>query len=539
MINEPSNIMKNPYLEPEKLFRSRYDTLYRKSEGVERFAFSVIPYSMLRSFAKLDPLHDFKWSPVRISPVGRLRRRKVLSALDQRSLDVKVRYTASTITPNCYGIVGYFCDYSEYTTTTQSKTAQLANNVPRSRCEDTTKRIRPIYSDYGEFENFEFAFHSGPRKFHRRVRSYSQSGGGPATGQNKSMYDIRTTRTLGPSGARLTLNTDTFGAGLITYLKNTLTEQGPGILTKTLPDRREWSAFRNIAELKDLPRSIASLRSGLRDLSAIERSFSSQERLALLKRSGEALKGIPSHYLSYWFGWNQMYRDARDLLNLPQKIAKRANWLLKQSGKEQTYRYKRDYVESLPYVDGTFSWSPNLPDTQNRQTANRREQKIFLRCVVNAKFDFPTLDTPTLNRQYMMDKIGLYPRIGDIYDLMPWSWLLDWFTGVGNYLELTEAINRDPSIFNYGFITAEVDGFLESINTYESVDTSYYTFTSPASSKTVTSTNKYRTTARLEYKARVRQDVADLSSATTTNDLDSLNPFQKSILGALITQKLL
>lgn len=52
-----------------------------------------------------------------------------------------------------------------------------------------------------------------------------------------------------------------------------------------------------------------------------------------------------------------------------------------------------------------------------------------------------------------LEKLGLWPTPTDVLDLIPWSWLVDWFIGLHDYVQLMSEINTDRFLINYGFLT--------------------------------------------------------------------------------------
>jgi len=66
----------------------------------------------------------------------------------------------------------------------------------------------------------------------------------------------------------------------------------------------------------------------------------------------------------------------------------------------------------------------------------------------------PTVDAPKLRDELVLEKFGLWPpRPSDIYNLIPWSWLVDWFADLGGYLSLVEEIQMDKQLINWGMLT--------------------------------------------------------------------------------------
>jgi hypothetical protein len=76
-----------------------------------------------------------------------------------------------------------------------------------------------------------------------------------------------------------------------------------------------------------------------------------------------------------------------------------------------------------------------------------------LRCMCNVGVNFPITDIPKFRKQLFLRKIGLIPTPGDLYDLVPWTWLVGWIADLGSYIHLMDRINGSASPINYGFMT--------------------------------------------------------------------------------------
>lgn len=155
---------------------------------------------------------------------------------------------------------------------------------------------------------------------------------------------------------------------------------------------------------------------------------------------------------------------------------------------------------------------------------------------INATFQFPPAELPSL-RESLVDKLyGENPTIDTLYNLTPWSWLLDWFTGFGEYVNIIERINTDPSLINYGYITYASRGILRGDATLSWIDsdTRYYR---PDVSHTYTTKRTVGASSQYEFSFQKRVNMSDLGVASTLVE-PSLNSFQSSILGALLAQRI-
>lgn len=136
----------------------------------------------------------------------------------------------------------------------------------------------------------------------------------------------------------------------------------------------------------------------------------------------------------------------------------------------------------------------------------------------------------------MYDLIGLNPRFIDVYNLTPWTWLFDWFTGCGQYLELIESINRDNKLINWGLISVVTNGKITTEFRSVVPNTAYTFLDGVQTSGSVVNIDQ-RHVSTLEFECRTRQDVAAVYDVKQTSVPSSLTAYQYSIIGALLAQR--
>ncbi len=538
-------------MDPEKLFRYRYDTLASSAVGFESFLYKLMPYSLVRSFAfAIDPTYKFKVAPGTITAANRTKYRQTASVLSQRRLRSNhYLHTWSTIT-NYHGVSvcssGYVVDGSN-SSSPETVSALPSQPALADTLKDTTSRTRLIGSTQGELEFFKSTLISPPRTARQRqvTRSYggsfrSQTPDCAAVGgvkQERSGGDEDWSQTIEPSAATLSLSTfQLLKQQEIAFCKELSSHYALPLLKAANPFVRDFSLTRNVAELKDLARGMTSLRQTADDLKKLWASLGSDPKLRnkVFDLTHNAASNLPKEYLSYNFGWKLLYKDLSDLLKLPERLSKRINFLIRRSGQSTTYRAERLSASSVSGVSG-FTYTVSGYD-DSTSTVSRLERESSTRIVINARFDFPPANVPHLSPQLFLDKIGVIPRFIDVYNIVPWSWLVDWFTGFGNYLEVIEEINHDPRLINWGMITSNTRGKLITDYTCRSRTRNILQGDFGNSTTNTFSTSIH--TSLLEYECQTRTNVATAISVAQTTIPSSLTAYQSSILGAILAQRI-
>lgn len=331
-----------------------------------------------------------------------------------------------------------------------------------------------------------------------------------------------------PSGAIFFDDVETFALDF-------MNENVSSILPSALASKRSFNLAYQIAELKDLPRL-------LRDIGNFQSLLQSYIK-SPLKKLSELDKDIASLHLSWQFGVESLVSAHKGLMRLPERATKRLNYLLGRAGKVSTGRSKRiwnkyEVEQGLP----TFEFLlPSWVEVQNETV--ERTVRIELRCVVNQTIQFPKIAVPSITDSDYRQLIGLTPSVEDLYNILPFSWLVDWFGGLGDYIGVINAVHSDDQLINYGFLTIVIDEVLTHKAELKVTSTRLVTASSGGGpvivledSSTV-KVNPYLKTYTRRYQKRV--DIGSLEGVKSFGFFQTnLSEFQSKILGALFSQRL-
>jgi hypothetical protein len=538
--------------DPHKLYEYRLDTAIKNSSGLESFLYKIMPRSLVKSLAfAIDPTAEFKVSPGTITLANRNRYRATASVLQLRT---RKRYNPKfsiAQAPN-YKLVS-FCWSPGFDITFSSN--DLVNNsglttqvVLPDHVKDTTRRTRLMGSEQGTLELFKGYINSPPRETKQGTLSHETTFTSTFTNEplcgsiggtyNKRRFSYDYLREVhAPTGATLSLSTfNQLKTGEINYAKALCQKHAVSMLKGITPFARDYTLSRNLVELRDIPRSIAQLQQSALALRKVflSLSHSPKTRKVIFDLKGLA-RNVPNEYLSFHFGWKQLYKDISDLLVLPEKMSKKINFLIQRSGKPTTLRSKRQFVSGSSGVSGFDYNGMNTEHTAS--TVSRIERTSEVRLVVNCIWDFPPVNSVEFKHHVYGERTGISPRITDVYNLIPWTWLVDWFTGLGNYIELIDTINHDPKVVNWGMITCKTTGRL--ITDFRSLSTIFSTTKIDGNPDVTTQTfEKNNHTSIYEFECQTRSDVATILDVNLTSVPSTLTAYQMSILGALLLQRI-
>lgn len=490
-----------------------------KRARVDRILSELFGVDNVRSIRlAFDPFSDYALAPVPITLSNRTRKIRTQNA-------TKRGHTSQQITANTYTPLNPATPDPWDALPTQVTTS-VATDGPTSWADqpaidgfisDTTRRTRPAVSSMGELELFIPRLHSSRRRYSGKYWDVAVDTVNPG-----GVYRIsRTERwrqmsTIGPSGRITQQVVDSYLADERLSSAAKFADHASGLLVDARPNRRNFSLIREIGELKDLPRLIQS-------------SF--QNLIALVQRGEYSWSDI---FLSKEFGYDPLFAAAIDLVNLPDIVAKRVNYLVSRIGKDTTFRSSRFGVEGLASPSG-FAYNTAYGESSGASsTSGFRLWQVRLVNSVNVRF--PHLEVPTLKREIGRRLYGAKFRVSDLYDLIPWTWLVDWFTGLGDYVDAICAVIEDDSLVNWGMLTYASKGFVSTTYTAKQVGSFSYRHIGGEENEYTTVTPVSHTSL-VDYRYQRRVDIGNAAEVSYTWLPDKLSGFQRAILGALISQR--
>lgn len=479
----------------------------------QRLMKDIFGYDLVRSdFLAFDPFHDFTMSDYFITARNRLQKKTGSSGYPRK----RTRVSTDTVHDTVLYAAAPGVNRRHPTSLTNYSSSKLesaltSQPVITGFIHDTTKRTRGSYSDFGEAEMFLPRLHV-PKSTYSWLKYEAEVAGTDTFGPYKRID--RTMRTTSGITARITQATvDTYRTLEQSRFSLMAQDRAISLLPDAVPLSREFSFLREIGELKDVPRLLQSSVENIRQLYE-NGSFNPFDQ-----------------FLSKEFGWDPLVSAVLDMVNLPDKIAKRVNDLIARIGKEKTtFRSRSRETEVIPGATG-FTFDP-LIDESALVPSHVAFRITEWRLALNYGVKFPKLELPQLKEWVSARLWGAKFRPDDFYNLVPWSWLVDWFGGLGDYIEAFTSVQDETSLANYGFLTYESNGFVYSNAQGKLTGTRSTRFDGGpiVTTNTEVATNH---TAVLKYKYLRRIDVTSVSELKRTWFFDELSTFQASILSAL------
>jgi hypothetical protein len=342
-----------------------------------------------------------------------------------------------------------------------------------------------------------------------------------------------------------------------TFALDAMADNVDQLVASCLPSRRPYNAFYQLSELRDLPQTLRGTLSAWKDVESLmgikafqlalkSPKFWTRQNIILymgaLRHCKVYLdpdKSAGQAYLTYKFGWQSMYQAVDQLVHAPQKITKEINYLIRMNGRDATLSTIMhlpagewpSHPTITPYIPYQMSADPDKPFSVNSS------RRASIRCVVNTGINMPDLDAPILRNLLYADKIGLIPRPSDLWNIIPWTWLVDWFSGVSGYLRLVEEVQLDRSIINWGMATFRSELWASaSIGSYVLHNKSFIHNASGSVHDLVVEKSTLIAQGTIEASYKLRVGVQSLAQVKLASGF-RLSETQKRILTALVSTR--
>lgn len=214
------------------------------------------------------------------------------------------------------------------------------------------------------------------------------------------------------------------------FVARAVRDMAPGI-------KSEMSALVSLWEIKDvlnLPKALLSLGKSLIGVIPSEKPFR------------EVMRLWGKGQLTYTFGIKQLGADLHAIMNAASRVESALRDLVSRSGKVQVRHYSEPITTKEGHktkLDYTNWWRQDGSMTTTWRIVNTCTMKYKYRLVDSKGRD--VTDPASLSRlDAYLDYLGVKYDPGVIWDVIPFSFVIDWFVGVGDWLSSFSKRNIQP-----------------------------------------------------------------------------------------------
>lgn len=213
----------------------------------------------------------------------------------------------------------------------------------------------------------------------------------------------------------------------------------------------------------------------LRDLPQVPFRGAAQRYASLARRTGgvfstlpklmlgelENFKNLGSEYLNVVFGWKPFVNDLRKMYNLWKEVDKRMAQIVRENGRnirrkaQVAYDAGTDKEPQVYYpwafaqmVGGPPNWMNDCGSLYDVET--RWDRRVWFSG--SFRYFIPDTGSSQWDARARAALFGALPTPELLWNVLPWTWLIDWFSNVGDVVSNLSVNALDNLVTNYSYI---------------------------------------------------------------------------------------
>lgn len=196
------------------------------------------------------------------------------------------------------------------------------------------------------------------------------------------------------------------------------------------------SILNSIYELKDMrtvPYTIRKLKSAMLATIKFQTLFSKAVWKKILRTSVAA---VSDSYLQNMFNVRPLISDVENCCSALRSIKKQVESLLHNEGKVQRRHFRRALSQSYPDSDESFTFSNAGTTGDGNCTIRRRVQYTdpVFHATISYSYRIKEIEKVNALLSGYLDALGIFINPKIVWDAIPWSFVVDWFVGIGPFL---------------------------------------------------------------------------------------------------------
>lgn len=220
----------------------------------------------------------------------------------------------------------------------------------------------------------------------------------------------------------------------------------------------------SIAELRDFPRMITQTWKFFQQIRSLRLTTIPKTLGDLMRDIKNGTVESSGHYLNLQFGWVPFAQDLAFIAKMESKLRQKIAWLRRRQNKPFRREFEMDKQEFSEEIARTVSpittVGPTLPTVLYAGNIVATKpfpvtRSVYSRIWFSSKWrlHMPELnDHPEGSSRLKAQLAGIDLDASIIYNLVPWSWLLDWFTNVGSVLQNIYFRAKNQAVAEYAYV---------------------------------------------------------------------------------------
>lgn len=165
-------------------------------------------------------------------------------------------------------------------------------------------------------------------------------------------------------------------------------------------------------------------------------------------------------YLNVEFGWKPVVAEVLNTIKAFEDSVKIYNQLVRDNGRKVRRRATVYRGESKSLVTSNIvrcypvAWNPRAP--LNRQSTAETRLSTRVWTVGRGSYFIPDIRTEAFKDRLKQEILGARPNLALLYELMPWSWMIDWVSNVGEVIQYHLGPQVSEFVIDYAYLMRHV-----------------------------------------------------------------------------------
>lgn len=238
-----------------------------------------------------------------------------------------------------------------------------------------------------------------------------------------------------------------------------------------------WKRFRPGRSPADVAVFLGEIRDTPRMLKTTARAFNDLFVSRFGRRPKKALKKASEHWLNTQFGWIPFLSDLRSFYLTWKKADKLVSDLMRMNNrwiKRGGTVVEREDVEILSKIDVCTNYSQlgvnpalstafhRVPSNLGKYTLSRiTAQRVWFEA--RFRYYIPNIESVIWKQRAYQQLFGLSVTPALVWELIPWSWLVDWFSNVGDVISNLDTGLAQNLVAKYAYVMGTTESHLRQL----------------------------------------------------------------------------
>lgn len=179
-----------------------------------------------------------------------------------------------------------------------------------------------------------------------------------------------------------------------------------------------------------------------------------------IRKARDGLKASGGEYLNVMFGWTPLALEIKAIYDCYNKMNTLFQRLKRQNNKcvRRKATIYKDTTKNTSSISGgvgsypLYHYANSVPGQKVEVATVDTEETTRIWVVGAGKYYIPDIESVEFKKLFIEQIYGARPSLSILYELMPWSWLLDYFTNVGDVIQYEFGPKLGTYVHEYAYL---------------------------------------------------------------------------------------